>query len=192
MNRRYAVAAASLLSAMACAAYAPGAVSLSGAQAQTASVPTTATAELKGADGKRLGTVTLTESARGVLARVEGRGMPPGLRGVHFHAKADCSDAKFERAGGHTHGGDKSVHGLLNPSATDTGDLPNINVAANGRADAELFSTFVTLGGSSERQSLLDADGSAVIVHANADDHRSQPIGGAGARIACGVITSGR
>jgi Cu-Zn family superoxide dismutase len=192
MNIRASICLASLLSAAACAAAAPDAVRLSGAQAATSALPTTATADLAGNDGRAVGTVTLAEGPRGVVVRVEGRGLPPGWHGIHFHAKGDCSDPKFERAGGHTHGGEKSVHGLLNPAATDTGDLPNVHVAADGSLKAELFSSFVGFGVEGGRQNLADADGSAVLIHANADDHRSQPIGGAGARIACGVLKPGR
>jgi Cu-Zn family superoxide dismutase len=83
------------------------------------------------------------------------------------------------------------VHGLLNPDATEAGDLPNLYVAADGSANAEIFSSYVSLGGAAGRASLTDADGSALVIHAAADDHRTQPIGGAGARIACGAIPAG-
>jgi Cu-Zn family superoxide dismutase len=83
------------------------------------------------------------------------------------------------------------VHGLLNPDANEAGDLPNLHVAADGAGATEVFSTFVSLGGVDGRQDLNDKDGSAIVIHANADDHQTQPIGGAGARIACGVIAGG-
>jgi Cu-Zn family superoxide dismutase len=207
MNRRASLAAALAVTAMAVAAVAPRVVHLSSAQAEPAavapplsaqaastaggaSVPDVrrASADLVGPGGRRLGTATLAESPRGVLISVQARGLPPGRHGFHIHAMGDCGDTKFERAGGHLHAATSSVHGLLNPQATDTGDLPNLVVAPGGRLDAELFSSFVTLGGGGGRQPLLDADGAALILHANADDHMSQPIGGAGARIACAVI----
>ena len=90
------------------------------------------------------------------------------------------------------HAGGASVHGLLNPGANDSGDLTNLVVAAGGALDAEVFTSFVTLGGSTSRTALLDADGSALVVHANADDHVTQPIGGAGPRVACAVIKPAR
>ena len=127
-----------------------------------------------------------------VVLRVEAQGLPAGWHGLHFHAKGDCSDPKFEKAGGHTHGGEKSVHGLLNASATDTGDLPNLYVGEDGTGMAEVYSGLVRLSGGTPAQNLLDADGSAVLIHANPDDHMSQPIGGAGPRIACGVIKPAR
>jgi Cu-Zn family superoxide dismutase len=80
------------------------------------------------------------------------------------------------------------VHGLLNPARKDHGDLPNIFVAADGTAKAEIYSTFVSSKGGAGRLALADADGSAVVIHANADDYRTQPIGGAGDRIACAVV----
>lgn len=185
MHARFTFAIAASVAALAASPMILGAA----AQAQAPAEPTRATADLLGSGGKRIGTATLTESPRGVVMRVEARGLPAGYRAIHFHSIGNCSDPKFERAGGHMHEEAKSVHGLLNPDATDTGDLPNIHVAANGTLNAELFSPFVTLGeATAERQSLLDGDGAAVLIHANADDHRSQPIGGAGSRIACGVI----
>jgi Cu-Zn family superoxide dismutase len=80
------------------------------------------------------------------------------------------------------------THGLLNPAANDSGDLPNVFAGADGSATAEAYSTLVSLKGAGGRPALLDADGSSIVVHANPDDHTSQPIGGAGARAACGVF----
>ena len=84
------------------------------------------------------------------------------------------------------------VHGLLNPDANESGDLPNIYAAADGAANAEVYSTYVALEAGSAKPKLVDADGSAIVVHASADDHRTQPIGGAGARVACGVIAGAK
>lgn len=192
MNRRASFAAALAVSALAVAAIAPRYVKLSSAEAASPKVATRATVDLVGPRGAKLGAATLEESTRGVLIRVQGQGLPPGRHGFHLHAVGDCGDAEFNHAGGHLHGGGASVHGLLNAQATDTGDLPNLVVGADGRLDAEVFSSFVTLGGASDRQLLLDKDGAALILHAGADDHVSQPIGGAGARIACAVIKPGR
>ncbi len=147
-----------------------------------------ATAELRDAQGRPVGTVTFRESARGVVARIEARGVSPGWHGLHFHMVGRCEGPGFQTAGGHTHGGRASVHGLLNNAATDTGDLPNIHAGPDGLANAEVFSPFVSLRGSAGRTSLLDRDGSAMLMHAMADDHRSQPIGGSGERVACGVL----
>jgi superoxide dismutase, Cu-Zn family len=146
------------------------------AQAQTATAP------LKNGKGEEVGKVLLTAAPKGVLLKVEAKGLTPGWHGLHLHEKADCSKADFTSAGGHTHGGGERVHGLLNPKANETGDLPNLFADAHGMGVAEVFSSLTTLA------ALTDADGSAVVIHANADDHMAQPIGGAGARVACAEI----
>ena len=136
------------------------------------------TASFKGVGGS----VTAMPAPKGVLLKIDAKGLTPGWHAVHLHEKGDCSDAAFKMAGGHTHGMAPSVHGLLNPAATDTGDLTNIYAAADGTAKAELFTTMVTMAG------LQDADGSAVVIHAKPDDYSTQPIGGAGDRVGCAVI----
>lgn len=156
------------------------ATALLASQALAQGAPTTA--ELKNGAGQAIGKVTLTEAPKGVLMRVEAKGLTPGWHGLHFHEKADCSKADFTSAGGHTHGAGDRVHGLLNPAANETGDLPNLYVGADGSGAAEVFSSLTTLA------ALKDADGSAVVIHANADDHLAQPIGGAGPRQACAEI----
>lgn len=145
--------------------------------------PAATSITLKGATGEDIGTAILTAAPKGVLLRIEVKGLKSGWHGLHFHAKGDCSTPDFKSAGAHTHDEDgKAVHGLLNAEANETGDLPNLWVGADGTGKAEVFTTLVTLAG------LKDADGSALVIHANADDHASQPIGGAGDRVACGVI----
>ncbi|WP_156467097.1 MULTISPECIES: superoxide dismutase family protein [unclassified Phenylobacterium] len=151
------------------------------ASSATAQAPQ-AVAELKNGAGQAIGKVTLVEAPKGVLLKVEAKGLTPGWHGLHFHEKADCSKSDFTSAGGHTHGGGERVHGLLNPKANETGDLPNLYVAADGTGVTEVFSSLTTLA------ALKDADGSAVLIHAGADDHQSQPIGGAGARVGCAEI----
>ena len=80
---------------------------------------------------------------------------------------------------------DDKQHGLLNPDGPDNGDLPNIYAAADGTVQAELFTT------RAGPDLLMDDDGSAIVVHENRDDHITQPIGGAGGRVACGVLSAG-
>ena len=140
------------------------------------------TAELKNSTGQTVGAVTLTEAPKGVLMRVEAKGLSPGWHGVHFHEKGDCSKSDFTSAGAHVHGSGAAVHGLLNANANETGDLPNIYAGSDGAASAEVFTSLTTL------TALRDADGSAVVIHANPDDHLAQPIGGAGPRVACAVV----
>jgi len=174
--RRLAATAFATLLASATAQIATGQT----ATAQTATGPVHA--DLKNGGGQTVGAVTLTEAPKGVLLRIETKGLTPGWHGVHIHEKGDCSKADFTSAGGHTHGAATAVHGLRNPAANETGDLPNIHVGADGAGAAEMFTTFTTLN------ALKDADGSAIVVHANPDDYMTQPIGGAGPRVACAVI----
>jgi len=140
------------------------------------------TADLRNAAGETIGKVSLTDAPKGVVLRVEAKGLTPGWHGLHFHEKADCSKADFTTAGGHTHGGGDRVHGLLNPKANETGDLPNLYVDSHGVGMTEVFSGLISMA------ALKDADGSAVVIHANADDHLTQPIGGAGPRVACAQV----
>jgi len=154
--------------------------------AQTA--PEARNSSLKAANGQVIGQVTVTAAPTGVILRVQAKGLAPGWHGMHFHEKADCSDPAFKGAGGHIHAKTPAVHGLLNASFNEAGDLPNLYVNTDGSATVELYSTLVTLNGSGARPALLDADGSALVIHANPDDYKSQPIGGAGERIACAAI----
>jgi superoxide dismutase, Cu-Zn family len=149
-----------------------------GAQAAPAQV----TAELRNAAGQNVGAVILTEAPKGVILKVEVKGIAPGWHGVHLHEKGDCSKSDFTSAGAHVHGAGTAVHGLLNPAGNDLGDLPNIHAGQDGMAAAELFTPLVKLS------ALRDADGSAVVIHASPDDYTTQPIGGSGPRVACAVV----
>lgn len=148
--------------------------------AETIEVP------LLGNDGKPIGKVMLRGGSGPTVLRVsvEAGKLTPGWHGIHLHAVGDCSDHdKFQASKGHVnHGGRK--HGLLNAEGPDAGDLPNVFAAADGSVNAEIGSPTPLAGA----DGLRDADGSAVVLHAGEDDHATQPIGGAGARVACGVI----
>jgi Cu-Zn family superoxide dismutase len=158
------------------------------AGAAVAQAPLTKTAIVKDAKGATIGTATLTDAPTGVLLHIEASGLTPGWHGIHFHEKGDCSDAGFKLSGGHVHTMTPSVHGLLNPAASDQGDLTNVHAGADGKVMAEIFSPLVALHAGTTRANLLDADGSAIVIHAAADDYTTQPIGGAGARVACAVV----
>ncbi|MCL6684484.1 superoxide dismutase family protein [Sphingomonas alba] len=139
--------------------------------------------------GRKAGTVSLTEAPKGLLIRVEAAGLTPGWHGMHIHSVATCADPGFKASGGHVHDASStSVHGLLNANETDLGDLPNIYAGPDGKAAAEVLAPNVSLGTADGRLNLLDTDGSALVIHASPDDHSSQPIGGAGARVACAAI----
>jgi Cu-Zn family superoxide dismutase len=171
-----------MLSRIACAA-AAAALFASPALAQQPGVMKKAMSDLNNNAKAFTGRVNITEAPGGVLLVVELQGMTPGWHGMHLHEKGDCSTADFTSAGGHiNHPTAKKPHGLLNPAGPDFGDLPNIYIDADGRGKAEAYTTLVKFG------ELTDTDGSALIIHANPDDHLSQPIGGAGGRVACAVI----
>lgn len=137
-------------------------------------------------DGETIGSVAIRSASGGVLLRVSLEGLPPGLHGMHFHAIGDCSPpATFTHVGPHIDP-DKRPHGYLHPQGPHEGNLPNLIVRADGSADVELYTHLVRLDGGPA--ALRDADGSALVIHAEPDDHRSQPIGGSGKRIACAVI----
>ena len=169
-------------------AFAVLAATLFATSATAADAPANQQIELKNSTGAAIGTATLTDAPNGVLMRLQVKDLSPGWHGLHFHEKGDCSKADFTSAGAHVHGKPTLVHGLLNPDANEAGDLPNLFVAADGTGATEVFSTSVALTAAAGRENLADKDGSAIVIHANADDHKTQPIGGAGARIACGVI----
>jgi Cu-Zn family superoxide dismutase len=142
-----------------------------------------------GGDGQAIGAASFTDTPHGVLihVRIEPGGLSPGAHGMHLHSVADCSDVgTFKRSKGHINVARKA-HGLLNPKGPDNADLPNLIAASDGSAEAELFTTRVRLSEGAAR--LLDSDGSALVIHANPDDHASQPIGGAGPRVACAPIS---
>lgn len=141
--------------------------------------------------GARVGRAVLTQGATGLLIRIEATGLTPGWHGVHVHSVGQCTPT-FTAAGAHVnHGMPAKPHGLLNAGGPDDGDLPNIFAAADGSVSAELFTTRARIADEGPGEWLWDADGSAIVIHANADDHTSQPIGGAGDRVVCGVMAAG-
>lgn len=136
--------------------------------------------------GEEIGLVSLQQGTKGVVINIDVKGLPPGRHGMHFHAVGDCSDLeKFKLAKGHVNPHDLP-HGYLNPDGPHEGNLPNLIVASDGSAKVEMYSVMVSL--SSGDAALLDDDGSTLIIHKDPDDHFTQPIGGAGARIGCAVI----
>lgn len=142
------------------------------------------TYEILGKDGKKIGDLSLTAAPAGTLIGIVAApgALTPGKHGLHFHETADCSDVgQYKKSGAHA-GHAEGKHGLLNPNGPEPGDLPNLVVSADGSASVELFTGLIKL------DQLKDENGSALIIHAKPDDHTSQPIGGAGDRIACAAI----
>jgi Cu-Zn family superoxide dismutase len=179
------LAALALTPLAACASMAPG------AQMMRATPGDFGEATLISGTGARVGRAVFRQGATGLLIRIEATGLTPGWHGVHIHAVGECA-APFTSAGAHVnHGEPAAPHGLLNAMGPDDGDLPNIHAAPDGSVNAEVFTTRARIADAGPGQWLWDADGSAIVIHANADDHGSQPIGGAGDRVACGVMAAG-
>ena len=160
------------------------------APAQAAAPPEgieTVQTQLIGPTGAPIGRVVIRGSAAATVVRitVNPGGLTPGWHGAHFHAVGDCSDhGQFQASKGHVNNLVKK-HGLLNPEGPDEGDLPNIYAAADGSVNVEVASLTIRVLG---QNGLKDADGSALVIHANEDDHYNQPIGNAGGRVACAVV----
>ena len=151
----------------------------------TEAVGRTAQARLVSTAGRLVGVARFEQTPHRVLIRITAKGLPPGPHGLHLHEIGACTP-DFMAAGGHINP-DGAMHGLKHPEGPDAGDLPNLIVGRDGTAEVEIFTSRVSLAGGPQ-PALLDADGSAVIVHTDPDDHETQPIGGAGGRIACGII----
>ena len=157
---------------------------LLGALAHAATEPATIEVELRDAKNQSVGEATLRDTPNGVLISLSLRGLPPGAHGFHIHAVGKC-EPPFESAGGHFNPSAKS-HGFENAGGPHGGDLPNVIVAADGGVQVEVVASGVTL--QTGPGALLDADGSALVVHSGPDDYTTDPAGNSGARIACGVV----
>lgn len=144
----------------------------------------TAGAVLRNAEGQAVGEAILTQERDGVRIAATFTGLPPGTRAFHIHEVGRC-EPPFESAGAHFNPTGKQ-HGMLNPKGPHAGDLPNIEVRAGGPTKVETVARGVSLDG---RHGLLEGDGTSLVVHEGADDHRTDPAGESGKRIACGVIT---
>lgn len=146
----------------------------------------TQTVVLRDASGRTVGTALLTPAGEGVRVTLNTNGIPAGMHGVHVHQTGQCVPADFASAGGHFNPASRQ-HGTENPAGPHAGDLPNLTVDANGRGSMTGVARGVTLTGSGAN-SLRKSGGTALVVHASADDYRTDPSGNSGARIACGVI----
>ena len=144
--------------------------------------------KLINAQQQEVGEATLTDTPNGVLIRLSLRANPPGIssgtHAVHIHETGKC-EPPFKTAGGHFDPMNKK-HGFLAEQGKHAGDLPNILVVENAALTVEHLVPEVTL--KDGKASLLNNDGSALVVHEGADDYRTDPAGDSGERVACAVI----
>ena len=142
-------------------------------------------------EGQAIGEAHYTQGAEGVLIEIKVSQLPEGKHGMHFHEVGTCEDHDhFKMAKGHIMPTGKP-HGYLNKDGgPHEGNLPNLIVHKDGSVHVELYSELVSIKGHGGKPALLDEDGSVLMIHINEDDHTTQPIGGSGARIACGVVTT--
>jgi len=143
--------------------------------------------ELKDAQGKSVGTAILWQQEDHMIGiEVHLHDLPPGEHGIHFHQNPRCDAPDFKSAGPHFNP-DGKKHGLENPEGHHAGDMKNLTVDADGKAGSRWTVNDLTLGDGAH--SLFSNGGTAIVIHAKADDMKTDPSGNSGDRIACGVIT---
>ena len=140
-------------------------------------------ATLQNADGRNIGMVKVTAAPKGLVVSVDATNLPSGWHAFHFHQAGNCDDHAdhFKKSGSHA-AREGEEHGFYAANGPHLGDFANFYVGSDGSAKFEQYSQNVT------EADLLDADGTAVMIHADPDDYISQPSGAAGDRLACGVI----
>ena len=150
-----------------------------------ADAPLNARATIINLAGTAIGTAQLSQAGDGVTIQLAVNGLAPGTHGFHIHENGVCAPPDFKSAGGHFNPLHKQ-HGISNPRGSHAGDLPNLEAAADGSVKTTAVARNVTLA--QGPAFLLKPGGTSIVIHAGADDNKSDPAGNSGARIACGVI----
>jgi Cu-Zn family superoxide dismutase len=142
--------------------------------------------DMKNTKGESVGTAWITQkSEKGITIQLDLHSLPAGTHAIHIHNKASCVAPDFKSAGDHF-APKGHMHGNLSKDGPHAGDLQNIEIGADGTLKTTLESNLVNLGAS--MKSLQKGAGTSLVIHASADDYKSQPSGNSGARIACGEI----
>jgi superoxide dismutase, Cu-Zn family len=147
--------------------------------------PPSALARLIDTGGRTVGQAVFAQQGSRLRILIDVAGLPPGPKAVHVHEVGQCDVPTFGAAGGHVNPAN-AQHGTANPRGPHAGDLPDLVVEADGRGHLETTTNRVTLRKGTT--SLLDANGSAIVLHERGDDQRTDPDGASGARIVCGVL----
>jgi Cu-Zn family superoxide dismutase len=176
--------AAALVQAAPVAPPGPPAPAAPAAPAVEAQSVTPAVTEIRTAAGALVARAMIWQARGGIEVRIQAAGLAPGHYGAHFHAVGRCEAPAFASAGAHWNPTARQ-HGSLNPQGHHLGDLPNLEVDEHGAGRLEFLIAGATASGA---DGLLDADGTALVIHAAADDYRTDPSGNSGARLACGVF----